>query len=225
MTVVLNDDIWVFLLNGCYDSAEHRWTANTCHILEADLLCAVGDKLLCEVNVVLGIVYLRIGDTHGRLCGHACLLCPLDGWDNVARIVQSAEDTGDVHALCMLHLIHEFAHIRRHRVHTQRIETTVKHMGLDACLVERLGESANCYIGVLAIEQVDLFTGTTIGFHAVKATHINNDGSDFCQLIFAWHILATTLPHVAIDKGELNFFLSHNGSVLYGIFVINLRYI
>ena len=209
VTVVLNNNIRVLLLNRCYNRTEHSRTTNTRHILETDLLCAVGDKLFCEVNVVLGIVYLRIGDTHGSLCGHACLLRPLDRWDDIARIIQSAEDTGDIHTLRVLHLIHQLTHIGWHRIHTQSIQTTIKHVGLDTHLVEWFGERAYCYIRILAIEEIDLLAGTTIGFHTVKTTHVNNYGSNFCQLIFTWHILATTLPHVAIDKGELNFFFSH----------------
>ena len=66
--------------------------------------------------------------------------------------VETTEDTSDIHTLRMLHLVHEFAHIRWHRVHTQCVETTVQHVGLDTYLVERLGEGAYCYIGILAVE-------------------------------------------------------------------------
>ena len=216
--VVLDDDIRMFLLDSRYDSAEHCRATDTRHILEADFLCAIGDKFFCEVDIVFRIVHLRIGDTHSSLCGHTCLLRPFDGWDDIARVVQAAEDTRDVHTLRVLHLIHELAHIRRHGVHTQCVETTIEHVGFDTCLVEGLGKSAYCYIWILAIEKIDLFAGTAIGFYTVKTAHVDNHGSNLCQLIFAWHILATTLPHVAIDKGELNFFFSHNGSLFYMVF-------
>ena len=58
--------------------AQHCRTADTSHILEADLLCAALDELLSQVDVVLGVVYLRIGDTHCSLSGHAGFLGPLD---------------------------------------------------------------------------------------------------------------------------------------------------
>ena len=46
MAVVLDDDIRMFGLDGCHDGTEHCRTADTCHILQAYLLCAVGNQLL-----------------------------------------------------------------------------------------------------------------------------------------------------------------------------------
>ena len=152
VTVVLDDDIWMLLFDSCYDGTQHCWTTDTCHVLQTDLLCAVGNKFLCQIDIVFRIVHLRIGDTHGRLRRHACFFRPLNRWDDVARVIQSAEDTGDIHALCVLYLIHQLAHIRWHRVHSQCVQTAVQHVGLDTRLVEGLGKGAYCYIGILTIE-------------------------------------------------------------------------
>ena len=209
MSVVLDDDIGVLLFDGSHDDAQHMRTADTCHILEAYLLRSTGDELLSEVDVILGVVYFRIGDTHGCLGCHACLFRPFDGRNDITRIVQTAEDTGDVGSLRMLHFVHQLAHICRHGVHTQRVQTTVEHMGLDTRLVEGFAERTYRMVRVLAVEQVHLFRSATVGLHAIKTAHVDDDGCHACQLVFTRHIPSATLPHVAVDKGELNFFFHY----------------
>ena len=86
----------------------------------------------------------RSGNTQGSLWGHTALFRPLDTWDDITGIIQSAEDTCDIHALGMLYLIHQGTHIIRHRIHTERIQTTIKHVGLDTHLVEWLTECSYC---------------------------------------------------------------------------------
>jgi hypothetical protein len=51
-------------------------------------------------------------------------------------------------------------------------------VGLDANLVERLAESAYGVVGILAGKQIHLLEGTTIGFHAREASHVDDNGSD-----------------------------------------------
>ena len=209
MTVVLDDDIGVFLFDSCNDLSEHNRTTDTRHVFEADLLCAAFDKLLSEVDVILGSVYFRIGDTHRCLCGHTCLFRPFDGRDDVTRIVQTAEDTGDVGSLCVLHFVHQLTHIRRHRIHAQGVQTAVQHMGLDTRFVERLAECTHRLIRVLTVQQVHLLGRTAVRFHTVKTAHVDDHRRHTRQLVFTRHITSATLPHVTIDKGELNFFFAH----------------
>ena len=110
----------------------------------------------------------------------------------------------------MLHFVHQAAHIGGHGEHTQGVETAVEHVGLDTCLVEGLGKGAHGLVGVLAIEQIDLLEGTTIGFYSAEAAHFDNHGSDTFELVFAGLEFARTLEHVAIDKAKLYFTLLHN---------------
>ena len=64
-------------------------------------------------------------------------------------------------------------------------------MCLDANLIERLTKGTYCRIGILTSKEVDLFKGTTIGFHTGKASHINNHWGNTLQLIFAGLKLTT----------------------------------
>ena len=127
-------------------------TTNTGHILQADLLCTAFDQLLRKVDIILSIMHFRIGDTHRGLRRHARFLRPFDGRDDITRVIQTAEDTSDIRALCVLHFVHQLTHIRRNRVHTQRVQTTVQHMGLDTRLVEGFTEGTNRQVRVLAIQ-------------------------------------------------------------------------
>ena len=47
--------------------------------------------------------------------------CEIDRRNYIPRLVQSAEDTGNVHTLGMLHLVHQPAHICRNGIHAQCI--------------------------------------------------------------------------------------------------------
>ena len=104
------------------------------------------------------------GDAQCSLWNHASGLSPLDRGDNITCVVQTTEDTGNIHTLCLLHLVHQLAHIVRNRIHTQGIQATVQHVSLDAHLVEGLTESTHRQVGVLASHQVHLLESTTIGF-------------------------------------------------------------
>ena len=86
-------------------------------------------------------------------------------------------------------------------------------MGLDAYLVERLAEGAHSIVWILAGEKVYLLKGTAVGFNTGETTHLDDNGSDALQLVFAWLELARRLPHISINETELDF-LFHLYSLL-----------
>ena len=174
MSVILDDDIRMFLFDSSHNDAQHVWTANTGHILQANLLCSAFNQLLREVDVIFRRVHFGIGDTHRCLSGHAGLFRPFDGGNDIARIIQTTENTGDIGSLRVLHFVHQLAHICRNRIHTQRIQTTVQHMRFDTRLVERFAERTHRLIRVLAIQQVHLLTRAAVRLYAVETTHVND---------------------------------------------------
>ena len=127
----------------------------------------------------------RSGDAERGLWNHAGSLGPLDGGDDIACVVQTAEDAGNIDTLGFLHLIHQLTHVIGYRIHAQCIQASVQHVGLYAHLVEWLTESADCQIGVLACHEVHLLESTAIGLYTGKATHVDDDGSNALQLILA----------------------------------------
>ena len=153
-------------------------TTDTGHVLQTDLLRTAFDQLLSKVDIILSRVHFRIGDTHRCLCGHTRLFRPFDRRNDVTRIIETAENTGDIRTLRVLYFVHELAHICRHRVHAQCVQTTIQHMGLDTCLVERLTERTNGLVRVLSVQQVHLLTRTAVGLHTVKTTHVDDHRRD-----------------------------------------------
>ena len=129
-------------------------------------------------------MHRRSSDTQGSLWGHAGGLGPLHGRNDVTHIVQTAEDTGDINALRMLYLVLQLTHIIGHRIHTQRIQTAIEHVCLDAHLVERFTECPNGSVWILTCQQVYLLEGTTIGLHTVEHAHVDNGWCDTLQLVF-----------------------------------------
>ena len=154
-------------------------------------------------------MYGRCGDAERALGGHAGLGCPLDARYDVAHIVETAEYSGYVDTLGMLHPVHQTAHVVGHRIHSQGIEAAVKHVGLDADFIEWLAKCSHGCIRVLTGKQVDLLKCTAVGLHTGKAAHVNYDWSDALQLVLAWLELSGRLPHVAVNETELDSFL-HN---------------
>ena len=150
-------------------------------------------------------MYLRISDTHSGLSCHARLLGPLNGWYDIAWIVQTTENTSNIYPLGMLHLIHKLANICWHRIHSQRVETSLKHMGLNTGLMERRRPLAYSLVWILTKEQIDLFERTSVGLDAVKASHSDDGRSHFYQLVYTGLVLARTLPHVAEYETEFYF--------------------
>ena len=198
----------IFLLYlACQFRKECR-TTYTGHILETYLVATVFDHMVHNSHIVFDGMDRRICDRERHLRNHACLLCILDAETQVPVVVQSAERTGDVGSLRFLDLIHEFTHISRNRIHTESIETTLKHMCLDTCRMERCGPFAHCPVGILAEQKVHLLECATIGFDTVEASHIDDCRSDFLQLSDSRYIFPRRLPHVPVYQGEL-YFTSH----------------
>jgi hypothetical protein len=71
--------------------------------------------------------------------------------------------------------------------------------------VEGFGEGAHGRVGVLAIKEVNLLEGTTIGLYAGKASHFYDDGSDAGKLVGTGLVFARRLEHVAVQKAEFDF--------------------
>ena len=124
-------------------------------------------------------MHLRMGDAQSRLGNHACFFGIFDRQFQVAMVIQSAERPCDVNALRFFHLIHQATNIRRNGKHTYAVQGAFEHVGLYARIVKRLGPLAHGCVGVFAIQQIDLFERTAIGFNSVETSHINNDGCNF----------------------------------------------
>ena len=198
--VVLDDDVLLQVLDALHNLAERYRTADTSHVLQADFVGTCLDELLGEVHVVFYGVDRGVGDAERSLSNHASLLGILNRRYHVAWVVQTAENTSDVCALCLLHLVEEFAHILGHWAHTQTVQRTVEHVGLDASLMERLCPSADRLVGVFSVEEVHLLKTTTVCFNAVETSHLDDSRSHFNELIYTRLILTSTLPHVAEDQ-------------------------
>ncbi len=151
MSVILYDNLWMLLLYHAYKFAQHCRLTDSGHILQTDFGCTSCNKLLCDTCVVFSGVDRRGGDTQCCLWCHAGLKCILDGWNDVANVVEPTEDACDVNSLCMLYAIHEFSDVCRYREHPKCVQTAVKHVSLDAYLVEWLCEGAYCLVRVFAI--------------------------------------------------------------------------
>ena len=104
--MILHDDVGVLGLDGLRQLTQHGGLSDTCHILQADFLGSGCNHLVGDGSVVVYGMNWGGGDTQRGLRRHSAFLGPLDTRDDIAGIVQTAEDTGDVHTLSMLHLIH-----------------------------------------------------------------------------------------------------------------------
>ena len=184
--MILDNDVRMLGLDGLGQRTQQGWLSDTCHILQTDFLGTGSNHLVGNGTIVLYGMHRTGGNTQRGLRNHTCGLGPLDRGNDVTRVVQTTEDTGDIHTLCLLHLIHQFTYVVGHGIHTQRVQTTVQHVRLDAYLVERLTESTYSIVRILAGHKVHLFKGTTIGFYTGKASHVNDDGSNTLQLVLAW---------------------------------------
>lgn len=211
MSVIPYDDFGVLVLDHLRELAEHGRLSDASHVLEAYLGRAGFDELVGYAGVVFGGVYGRVGDAERGLRGHAAFEGIFDGGNDVTHIVQSAEYACDVHTLCVFHAVHEFAHVGGYGEHAQGVEAAVEHVCLYAGFVEGLGKGAHGLVRVFAVEQVHLFEGAAVGFYAGKASHLDDDGCDALQLVFAGLELAAALEHVTIDKTELYFTFCHTG--------------
>ena len=210
MPVILYQHLGMFLLDSLRQLSQHPRTADTCHILQTDFGCPGFNQLVGNAGVVLYRMDGRIGDTKCGLRYHAGFQSILDGGNYIPRLVQSAEDTGDVHALGMLHFVHQSAYIRRNRIHAQCIQPAVEHMRLYACFSEKCGKGAYSLVGIFTIQKVYLLKSSSVCFNACKTTHFNYQRSNTYQLVYPGLILTGRLPHVPVNKTEFNFLFHHS---------------
>ena len=209
VTVVLYLDVRIFLFDIGHQLSQHIGTADTGHVLKANFIGAVFHHLVHNIHVIGDGVYGGIGDGQGHLRNHAAFFGANHGAFEVAVVVEAAEGTGDVRSLLFLDLEHEFTHIQRNRIHAQGVETALQHVGLDAGLVERRGPGAHGLVGVFAKEEVHLLKSAAVGFHTVKAAHVDDGGRHLYKLIHPGDIFPGTLPHVPVNQGELDFTFCH----------------
>ena len=206
MAVILDLDVRVFLLDlGCKPCKEGR-TAYAGHVLKADFIGSVFHQMVHDAHIVLDGMDGGIGNGERRLGDHPCLLGIFDAELEVAMVVESAERAGDVGALGLLDLEHQFTHVGWYRVHTQGVQSAFQHVCLDSCLVEGGRPFANRDVRVLSVEEVDLLEGSTVGFHTVEASHIYNGRGHSHELVDSGLILARRLPHIPVNQGKLYFF-------------------
>ena len=207
MAVVLHHDMRILGLYLFHQATQRGWTAHAGHVLQRYLVGAELHQLVHDAHVVLHGMDGRVGNREGGLGNHAGLLGILDAELKVAGVVQSAERAHDVNALRFLHFAHQLAHILRHTVHAEAVQGALQHVGLDTGLVEGLGPGADGLVGVLAVHEVHLLEGAAVGLDAVEAAHGHDDRGDTDQLVDTGLVLATTLPHVAVDQAEFYLFL------------------
>ncbi len=191
--------------DACNNLPERVWTTDSCHILYTYLVGTQADKLESHLRVVFHGMDGGVGDAERALRNHPCFFGVADTRRNVAHIVKSAKRAGYVCPLRLLHLIKQLAHICRDRAHTKSVEGTVEHVGLDACLMERLRPFTHGFVGVFSEEKVDLFEPSSVGFDAGKTTHFNDGRCNTCELIYARHVFPCRLPHIAEDQAEFYF--------------------
>ena len=203
--MVLNSDI-LDSLDVAGQFAQESRTADTSHILQTDFVTTSINQLLSHLRIVLNGMDRRISDAKTTLRNHATSMSISDRRDDVTRIVQTTERTSDISTLFFLYYIEQLADIGRDWAHTESVQCTVQHVGLDARLVEWLRPLTNSLIWILSIEEINLFETTTIGFYSVEATHLNDCRSYFCQLVNARYILTCSLPHISENETEFYFF-------------------
>ena len=73
-----------------------------------------------------------VGDAEAGLGNHTGFLRVSDGRNDVARVVQTAENAGYIGALGLLYLIEKLAQVLGARAHSKAVERAVQHLGLDA---------------------------------------------------------------------------------------------
>src|SRR5574344_1410336 len=106
--------------------------------------------------------------------------------NDIAFVIESAEDTRYVYTLSMLNTIHQTTYISRNWVHSECVKSTIKHMSFDTGVIERFTECSDCRIWILSSQKINLFECSTVSFNTCETTHINDYRSNTLQLIFAW---------------------------------------
>ena len=78
MAVVLYQNVWVFLLDVPGELAEEGRTADSRHILEADLVGSIFNYLVDDAHVIFNSVDRGVGDGEGNLRDHSAFLGEFD---------------------------------------------------------------------------------------------------------------------------------------------------
>ena len=190
VAVILDDDVGIFRLDHLRELAQKCRLTDARHVFQADFLGSGGNHLVGNRHVVVERVDGRCRDAERGLRRHSGLFRPANRGNDVARVVKSVENTRNIHALRVFHLVHQRPDVVGHGIHAQRIQAAVEHVGLDAHLVERLAEGSHGVVRILASQQVHLLEGSAIGFHTGKAAHLDNHRSNALQLVFPWLELA-----------------------------------
>ena len=204
VSVVLDDEVRVFLLNGFHQLAKRCGASDAGHVFEADLFRAVLHVFVHHGEIVLEGMDRGVRDAEGGLRDEAELVGVFDGEFQVPVVVEAAEGAHDVHALGFLDFAHESAHVGGHGVHAQSVEGALQHLALDAGLAQRARPFAHSVVGVLAVQQVHLLEGATVGLHSVETAHPHDHGGDFGELVHSGLVLAGRLPHVAVHQTEFD---------------------
>ena len=190
VSVVLNLDVRILVLDSLYESSQESRTSDTCHILEADFVCTILYNLVNHAHIVLYGMDRGVGDTKSCLCNHSGFLGMDYGTLEVAVVVQSAEGTHNVGSLSLLDLCHQCSHVIWHREHSQCVQTSFKHVGLDTGLVERSGPFPDSLVRILSEKEVHLLEGTTVGFNSVEASHVDDNRCNLLKHSYFRHIFA-----------------------------------
>ena len=124
VAVILYDYFRVFCLDHCAKFAKHCRLSHACHIFKAYFGSTCLYEFVGNGTVIFCSVNGRSCNAESGLRSHSCIESIVYARYYVAHVVQSAEYTGNVNALCVFHLVHELSHICRNGEHTQCVEYT-----------------------------------------------------------------------------------------------------
>ena len=136
--MILKKNIWMLLFDTTSQLTKEYWLPNTCHIFQAKFLCTSCDFFVSQLCIIVQSVNRRGSDTERTLWSHTTFLCPFQGWSNVTNIIQTVKKTSNIYTLSVLYAIHHRTNIIRYRIHTQCIQTAIKHVSLDTSFMQNL---------------------------------------------------------------------------------------
>ena len=210
--MVLDLDVGILFLDIRNEGGEEGRTADSGHVLETDFVAAVFHDLVDDTHIVFNGMDRGIGYRKGDLGSHSRLLRILHAEPEVAVVIEPAEGAGDIRPLFMFHLEHELPDIGWYRIHSQGVESPLKHMGLNSCLMERGGPAADGDIRILTEKEVYLLESASVRLDAVETAHVYNGGGHLFQLIHPRNVFSGRLPHIPVNQGEFYFTLCHKKS-------------
>ena len=178
MSMILDDHFGMPVFNSFRQPAQHTGTTDTGHIFQTDFRCTGLYQLIGNIGVIFYRMHRRMSNTKSSLWNHAAFNCVLNRRNYVAYFVQPTKNPCNVHTLGMLYFIHQPTYIRRYGIHTQPIQATIEHMGLDAGLIKRFGKCTHRLIRIFSIQKIHLLKSSSIGFDTGKTTHLYNQRSN-----------------------------------------------